>query len=119
MREPCFADGRDRSRHSPSKIALSAVSWANGRPAVASAAISGSRSRLLVSPSFTARRAERLRPRIAAIVDALLDELGGQAGRGAADLMAGFARLLPIDVICDLVGERPGLIATYCSRSCE
>jgi cytochrome P450 len=57
------------------------------------------RLRRLASPAFTARRAERLRPRIARIVDALLEKLTGEV-----DLLTEFARPLPIDVICELVG---------------
>ena len=59
------------------------------------------RLRRLVSPAFTVRRAERLRPRIAQLVDTLLDDLDGKE---SIDLLADFARPLPIDVICELVG---------------
>jgi cytochrome P450 len=65
------------------------------------------RLRRLISPSFAARRAEQFRPRIARIVDALLDDLARQNDGGAADLLACFARPLPIDVICELVGIAP------------
>lgn len=67
-----------------------------------------SRLRGLVSPSFTARRAEQFRPRIERIVNSLLDDLAGQSGGDAVDLLAGFARPLPIDVICELIGIEPG-----------
>jgi cytochrome P450 len=59
------------------------------------------RLRRLVSPAFTARRAAEFRPRITRIVDTLLDDLAGQS---TVDLLASFARPLPIDVICELVG---------------
>lgn len=59
------------------------------------------RLRRLVAPAFTARRAAAFRTRIGPIVDALLDDL--PAG-GTVDLLAAFARPLPIDVICELVG---------------
>ncbi|MER6951158.1 cytochrome P450 [Nonomuraea sp. NPDC000554] len=62
------------------------------------------RLRRLVSPAFTARRAAEFRPRIEPIVDALLDELPGHVEDGAVDLLAHFARPLPIEVICELVG---------------
>jgi cytochrome P450 len=65
------------------------------------------RLRRLVSPSFTARRAAEFRPRIMRIVDGLLDELVAQADGGTVDLLAQFARPLPIDVICELVGIPP------------
>ncbi|MFC7616612.1 cytochrome P450 [Actinokineospora soli] len=57
------------------------------------------RLRRLVAPAFTARRAAALRPRVQRVVDGLL------AGRsGPIDLVAEFARPLPMEVICDLVG---------------
>ncbi|MEU7856127.1 cytochrome P450 [Nonomuraea sp. NPDC049141] len=59
------------------------------------------RLRRLAAPAFTARRAADFAPRIASIVEALLDDL---PGHGAVDLMTRFARPLPMDVICELVG---------------
>lgn len=59
------------------------------------------RLRRLVSPAFSARRAAEFRPRIEALVAALLDDL---PEGGPVDLYAHFARPLPIDVICALVG---------------
>lgn len=57
------------------------------------------RLRRLVAPAFTARKAAEFRPRIEAIVSRLLDGLSG-----SVDLLADFARPLPIEVICELVG---------------
>jgi cytochrome P450 len=62
------------------------------------------RLRRLAAPAFSARRAARLRPRIEPIVERLLDDLPRHADGGAVDLLAHFARPLPIDVICELVG---------------
>ncbi|MDL4774342.1 cytochrome P450 family protein [Actinomadura xylanilytica] len=62
------------------------------------------RLRRLVSPAFTARRAEAFRPRIGTLVAELLDALPGHAEDGAVDLMRHFTRPLPIGVICELVG---------------
>ena len=62
------------------------------------------RLRRLVAPAFTARRAEALRPRIEPIVERLLDDLPGHAEGGVVDLLAHFARPLPMEVICELVG---------------
>ncbi len=59
------------------------------------------RLRRLVNKAFTARRVERLRPRIAAITAELLDEMSTQR---EVDLLASFAFPLPITVICELVG---------------
>jgi len=60
------------------------------------------RLRRLVSPAFTARRAQAFRPRITARVDALLDAL--PTGGDPVDLLPALARPLPMEVICDLVG---------------
>ncbi|GAA4231326.1 cytochrome P450 [Streptosporangium album] len=62
------------------------------------------RLRRLVSPAFTARRAVDFRPRIEPIVENLLDDLADHAEGGSVDLLAHFARPLPIEVICELVG---------------
>ncbi|WP_329081591.1 MULTISPECIES: cytochrome P450 family protein [unclassified Streptosporangium] len=62
------------------------------------------RLRRLVAPAFSARRAAGFRPRIEPIVAALLDGLPGHAEHGVVDLLAHFARPLPMDVICELVG---------------
>jgi cytochrome P450 len=62
------------------------------------------RLRRLVSPAFTARRAAEFRPRIEPIVENLLDDLPGHAEGGSVDLLRHFARPLPMDVICELVG---------------
>jgi cytochrome P450 len=59
------------------------------------------RLRRLVTPAFTPRRAAQFRPRIEELVERLLDDL--PAG-GQVDLFAHFARPLPMDVICELVG---------------
>ena len=59
------------------------------------------RLRRLVNKAFTARRVERLRPRIAAITAELLDEMSTKRD---VDLLAAFAFPLPITVICELLG---------------
>ncbi|WP_330460617.1 cytochrome P450 [Streptomyces sp. NBC_00820] len=59
------------------------------------------RLRSLVTRAFTARRMERLRPRIQRITDDLLDEM---IPRGRADLIDALAYPLPITVICELLG---------------
>ena len=55
--------------------------------------------RRLAQRGFTAREAESLRPRIAAMVDRLLDQMGD-----AFDLIRDFAYPLPITVIAELFG---------------
>ena len=63
------------------------------------------RLRRLLTPEFTMRRLERLRPRIAEIVEAQLDELEHQGGPdGRVDLVAHFAFSVPFLVICELLG---------------
>jgi len=64
------------------------------------------RLRKLVSPAFTARRMEDMRPRIRATAAHLLDEVE-QAGP-PADLVAAFFSQLPMIVICDLLGIPDG-----------
>jgi cytochrome P450 len=59
------------------------------------------RLRRLVNKAFTARRIERLRPRIAAITAGLLDDI---PARPEVDLLASFAFPLPVTVICELLG---------------
>jgi cytochrome P450 len=60
------------------------------------------RVRKLVSRAFTARRVQQLRPRTAAIVAGLLDDL--VAGPRPANLVSGFSLPLPVRVICELLG---------------
>jgi cytochrome P450 len=60
------------------------------------------RLRKLVAGAFTARRVEAMRPRVAAIVDELIDAL--TAGPQPADLMASFCEPLPVRVICEMLG---------------
>jgi cytochrome P450 len=59
------------------------------------------RLRKLVSRSFTLRRMEALRPRIVQIADELLD---GLPADGRVDIMARYAFMLPVLVICELLG---------------
>jgi len=69
------------------------------------------RLRKLVNKAFTARRVERLRPRITAITAGLLDDMqaaGAPGVRPEVDLLASFAFPLPITVICELLGVPAG-----------
>ena len=59
------------------------------------------RLRRLVNKAFTARRVERLRPRITTITTELLDDM---STRPEVDLLASFTFPLPITVICELLG---------------
>ncbi|UBU08878.1 cytochrome P450 family protein [Nonomuraea gerenzanensis] len=62
------------------------------------------RLRRLVTPAFTPRQATGFAPRIERIVEGLLDEL---PEREPVDLLERFAKPLPMDVICELVGIPP------------
>jgi cytochrome P450 len=62
---------------------------------------SHTRLRGLVAKAFTARRMEELRPRIEAVVDALIDAV---IGDGGMDVIRDFAHKLPVTVICDMLG---------------
>jgi cytochrome P450 len=59
------------------------------------------RLRKLVGKAFTPRTVARLRPRIEAITDELLDRM---AGREVVDLIEDFALPVPMTVICELLG---------------
>ena len=63
--------------------------------------------RRLLTPEFTMRRLERLRPRIAALVEAQLDEverIAAESPDGVVDLVEHFAFPIPFLVICELLG---------------
>jgi cytochrome P450 len=66
------------------------------------------RLRRLLTPEFTMRRLERLRPRIVQLVEQQLDEVERQAqlpGSGdTVDLVQAFAFAVPFQVICELLG---------------
>jgi pimeloyl-[acyl-carrier protein] synthase len=59
------------------------------------------RLRALVNKAFNPRVVERMRPRIQQIVDDALDRAEREGGM---DMIANFAYLLPVTVICDLLG---------------
>ncbi|NES15092.1 MULTISPECIES: cytochrome P450 [Micromonospora] len=62
------------------------------------------RLRRIVSQAFAPRRIEALRPRVARIVDDLLDKV---LPHGRSELMHDFAIPLPMTVICELLGIPP------------
>jgi cytochrome P450 len=59
------------------------------------------RLRRLVSPAFTPRALQHLRPRVERIAEELLDRLDRER---SFDFVDGFAAPLPIQVICELLG---------------
>jgi cytochrome P450 len=60
------------------------------------------RMRRLLTPFFSARRIERLRPRVEALVDELLDALAAETP--PADLHRALSVPLPVLVICEVLG---------------
>lgn len=64
-----------------------------------------SRIRSLIARAFTARRIAGLRPAIEAMADKLLDTMADAGADGSAvEFMHDFAYLLPVNVICELIG---------------
>jgi cytochrome P450 len=64
-----------------------------------------SRIRSLIARAFTARRVAGLEPAIAKIADELLDAVADRGADGSAvEFMHDFAYLLPVTVICELIG---------------
>jgi cytochrome P450 len=64
-----------------------------------------SRVRKLLAPAFAPRALEALRPRIAALVDRLIDRAAAQGGM---DLIADFAAAIPLQLIGDMLGVPAG-----------
>ena len=63
------------------------------------------RIRSLTARTFTARRVADLAPAIARMADDLLDAMGDRGADGSAvEFMHDFAFLLPVTVICELIG---------------
>ena len=63
------------------------------------------RIRSLMARAFTARRVAGLEPAIARLADGLLDAMADRgAGGGTVEFMNDFAYLLPVTVICELIG---------------
>src|SRR5713226_4647104 len=73
------------------------------------------RLRKLVASAFTARRVEALRPRVASIVNELIDTLLDRPQ--PTDLVAGFSLPLPVQVICEMLGEPAGDVDQFRASS--
>ncbi|MDR2985608.1 MAG: cytochrome P450 [Nocardiopsaceae bacterium] len=63
------------------------------------------RIRSLLAKTFTARRVAGMRPAIEAMADELLEDMADRGADGSAvEFMQEFAYLLPVTVICELIG---------------
>lgn len=62
------------------------------------------RLRKLLTPEFTMRRLERLRPNVEAVIARQLDEVEAAGADGEVDLVPTFAFPIPFLVICELLG---------------
>ena len=63
------------------------------------------RIRSLLAKTFTARRVVGMRPAIGAMAEELLDAMADRGANGTAvEFMQDFAYLLPVTVICELIG---------------
>ncbi|MFI0773328.1 cytochrome P450 [Streptomyces sp. NPDC021212] len=75
------------------------------------------RLRKLITPAFTPRRVEKLRPQIEAIVAELLHDLEKRSGGETVDLHKEFSYRVPTRVICDLFGvpedQRPEVLRAF------
>jgi cytochrome P450 len=64
-----------------------------------------SRIRSLIARAFTPRRIAQLEPAIVAMADGLLDDMADRGADGSpVEFMHDFAYLLPVTVICELIG---------------
>jgi cytochrome P450 len=61
------------------------------------------RLRTLVNRAFVSRTIERLRPRVAALANQLIDGMGAASGH-PVDLIAAFATPIPVTIIAELLG---------------
>jgi cytochrome P450 len=68
------------------------------------------RMRKLAAKVFSPALAEQLRPRIEALVDSLLDEIGASAG---TDLVSDLAFPVPSTMICEILGISPSQAADF------
>src|SRR5256886_6880883 len=93
-----------RSHPEPARAARISDSILYGGPAdnYETEAADDARMRSLLTPFFSARRMQELRPRVEAVTDELLDRLA--AGTPPADLHEALSFPLPVLVICELLG---------------
>jgi cytochrome P450 len=72
------------------------------------------RLRKLITPAFTPRRVEAMRPKAEALIGRLLDDLAENPADEPVDLVAAFSYRVPTQMICDLFGvpddQRPEVL---------
>ncbi|WP_328973766.1 cytochrome P450 family protein [Streptomyces sp. NBC_00239] len=78
--------------------------WVAARNMLSAYGEEHARLRRLIAGAFTHRRSAALRPRIEEITAELLRDLAATPAGAQVDLIASFARPLPIQVICELFG---------------
>jgi cytochrome P450 len=71
------------------------------------------RYRKLVTRAFTARAVAALRERTAKIATGLLDDLARESGNDPVDLVERYAALLPVTVICEMLGVPEDMRAQF------
>ncbi len=106
LRDPGFAvsdrakPDKDLPGWQANPVLVQAVDWILNMNAPRHARI-----RSLIARAFTARRVAGLEPAIAAMADELLDAIADRGADGSAvEFMHDFAYLLPVTVICELIG---------------
>src|SRR5689334_10551078 len=101
FRSPAFGQGEaaELVRQDP-RYEWSAVLQSLGQMMVFMDPPDHTRLRRIVSRVFSPRTIEQLRPYVQQVVDDLLTPLGGTA----ADLVTEFSDLIPVTVICELLG---------------
>ncbi len=106
LRDPGFAvsdrakPDKDFPGWQANPVLVQAVDWILNMNAPRHARI-----RSLIARAFTARRVAGLEPAIAAMADELLDAIADRGADGSAvEFMHDFAYLLPVTVICELIG---------------
>lgn len=94
---PAFADGRVTPQ-------WPLYPWVANEDMLLSYGEKHARLRRLVAGAFTARRTAALGPRIREIAGGLLDDLAALPAGKPVDLRSAFAKLLPMQVVCELFG---------------
>jgi cytochrome P450 len=104
LRDPRFSTNPARLTEGPDAAAMGPIRQVGSSLMMFLDPPDHTRLRSLVSQAFTPRMVESLRPRIALLVDELLDAV---VETGEMDVLADLAYPLPTVVICELLGVPP------------